>query len=387
MTALLILGGLVFLVLGAEWLVRGASRLATAAGISPLVVGLTVVAFGTSAPEMSVSVMASLQGQADLALGNVVGSNVLNVLLILGLSATIVPLAVQWQLVRLDVPLMVGASVLVYLMALDLVISRLDAALLAVGLVGYIALQVVQGRKEGAAAVAARSGMRVEGVTDSVEAQDGGAPGSGAAGVSGPDGRRPPRASWPWDLILTLIGLALLVLGSRWFVAGAVTLARSLGMSELVIGLTLVALGTSLPEVATSVMASIKGERDLAVGNVVGSNIFNLLGVLGIAGIASPQGLFVSPAILGFDLPVMIAAAVACVPVFFTGLAIARWEGIVFLVYYVAYTAYIVLAAAQHAAAPLFGLVMLQFVLPLTVVTLGVVTFRGTRRRRRPRGA
>ena len=385
MTALLILGGLVVLGLGADWLVRGASRLATAAGISQLVVGLTVVAFGTSEPEMSVSVLSALQGQTDVALGNVVGSNILNVLLILGLSATIVPLAVQRQLVRLDVPLMVGASVLVYLMALDLRISRLDAALLAVCLVGYIALQVVQGRKEGAAAVAARSDMKVEGVTDSVEPARAGTAGEGAGAIPGGVAVRPRRTSWPRDLVLTLIGLALLVLGSRWFVAGAVTVARSLGMSDLVIGLTLVALGTSLPEVATSVMASIKGERDLAVGNVVGSNLFNLLGVLGIAGVVSPQGIPVSPAILGFDLPVMTAVAVACLPVFFTGLAIARWEGILFLAYYVAYTAYIVLAAAEHQAAPLFGLVMLEFVIPLTVVTLGVVTFRGIRRRRRPR--
>lgn len=366
MTALLIVGGLAVLTLGADWLVRGASRLAAAAGISPLVVGLTVVAFGTSAPELSVSVVSSLQGQTDVALGNVVGSNVLNVLLILGLSAAITPLAVQRQLVRLDLPVLIGVSALVYVMALDLSISRMECAALAAGLAAYLALQVVYGRKEGAAAVAARSGRAPDLEGD-----------IGQGSTSPASGRR-----WGWNLFLTAVGLAFLVMGSRWFVAGAVTLARSFGMSELVIGLTLVALGTSLPEVATSVMAAIKGERDLAVGNVVGSNIFNLLGVLGIAGVLSPAGLPVSAGILGFDLPVMVAVAVACLPVFFTGLSIARWEGVLFLAYYVAYTAYIVLAAAQHAAAPLFGLVMLEFVIPLTVVTLGVVAMRGVGRRR-----
>lgn len=361
MTALLIVGGLVLLGLGAEWLVRGASRLATAAGISPLVVGLTVVAFGTSAPEMSVSVASALKGQTDLALGNVVGSNVLNILLILGLSATIVPLAVQRQLVRLDVPVMIGVSVLVYLMALDLRISRLECAMLAAGLIGYIALQVIQGRKE--------SDLPATPEPDPAATDP-----------------RTARGSWPRDLLLTLVGLGLLVLGSQGFVAGAVTLARALGMSELVIGLTLVALGTSLPEVATSVTASIRGQRDLAVGNVVGSNIFNVLGVLGIAGVVSPHGLPVSPAILGFDLPVMIAVALACLPVFFTGLTIARWEGLLFLAYYVAYTAYVVLAASHHQAAPLFGLVMMEFVIPLTLVTVGVVLFRGIRRRHRTGG-
>lgn len=381
MTALLIIGGLVVLGLGADWLVRGASRLATAAGISPLVVGLTVVAFGTSAPELSVSVVSALQGQTDVALGNVVGSNVLNVLFILGLSATITPLAVQRQLVRLDVPLMIGASALVYLMALDLHISRLDAALLAAGLLGYLGLQVVQGRKEGAAAAAARS------ATPLPEDEEGDEPATAAGEAHGDAEARRPRRRWLRNGLLTLAGLALLVVGSRWFVTGAVTLARSFGLSELVIGLTLVALGTSLPEVATSVMAALKGERDLAVGNVVGSNLFNLLGVLGVAGVVAPDGLPVSSAIVGFDLPVMIAVAVACLPVFFSGLTIARWEGVLFLGYYVAYTAFIVLAASQHQAAPLFGLVMLEFVIPLTVITLGVVMLRGVRKGRRREGS
>lgn len=362
MTLFLLVAGLVILVLGADWLVKGASGLASAAGVPPLVIGLTVVAFGTSAPELSVSVASAVQGKMDLALGNVVGSNILNVLFILGVSAIITPLVVQRQLVRLDVPLMIGSSVLLYLLTLDGLLGRVESAFLLAALIAYTALQIVQGRREGGASPATEGATRPD-----------------AASASQPGG---PPASRPWyeDVGLVLVGLALLVLGSRWFVGSAVELARALGMSELLIGLTLVALGTSLPELATSVMASIKGERDLAVGNVVGSNIFNILGVLGMSGLVASGGIPVSAGALGFDLPVMIAVAVACLPVFFSGHVIARWEGWLFLAYYAAYTAYIGLAATEHEAAPLFGAVMLQFVVPITVLTLALIVVRSFRR-------
>lgn len=356
MAAILFVAGLVLLVAGAESLVRGASKLAAGLGISPLVIGLTVVAFGTSAPEMAVSTMAGLSGQADIALGNVVGSNIFNVLFILGLSAMITPLAVSQQLIRLDVPLMVVVSALVWCLGWDGVIGRWEAAGLFCGLVGYTVFLIRQSRKESAA-------IRAE-----YTQEFSGAECSASAG----------RLR---QIAYIAAGLAMLVLGSKWLVDGAVTAARLFGISELIIGLTVVAAGTSLPEVATSVVASIRGERDIAVGNVVGSNIFNTLGVLGVSGALSPHGIRVSPAAMSFDIPVMIAVAAACLPVFFCGNRISRWEGILFFGYYIAYTLYLILAAAQHAALPMFGAVMMRFIIPLTAVTFAVLAWRSVKRR------
>ncbi len=172
-------------------------------------------------------------------------------------------------------------------------------------------------------------------------------------------------------------GLGLLVLGSRWFVEGAVAFSAYLGVSEQVIGLTVIAAGTSLPEVVTSLIAALRGERDIAVGNVIGSNVFNLLGVLGLTGLLAPTGIALSPAMIGFDLPVMIAVALACLPICFTGGRISRWEGGVFFGYYLAYTLYLVLAATRHDALPGFGMVMLTFVLPITALTLALLALRG----------
>jgi cation:H+ antiporter len=174
---------------------------------------------------------------------------------------------------------------------------------------------------------------------------------------------------------LVVAGLVLLVLGARWLVDAAITMARSMGVSELVIGLTIVAAGTSMPEVATSVLAAFRGERDIAVGNVVGSNLFNVLAVLGLSGVAG-DGIDVAPAVLSFDLPVALAVAVACLPITFSGHLIARWEGVLFLAYYVAYTAYVILAASAHDALPAFSAAMAWFVLPLTAVTVLVVAWR-----------
>ncbi len=340
----LFLGGLVALVVGAEVLVRGASRLAISVGISPLVVGLTVVAFGTSAPEVAVSVQAVLDNKTDIAIGNVVGSNIFNVLFILGLSALIVPLIVNVQLIKQEVPIMIGASVLLIALVLDGNLSRLDAAILFGLLIAYTSFLVIQSRRETKAA------------------QD-----EFAEAI-------PAMKSWEnsrlVQLLMIVAGLALLVLGSNWLVEGAVTVAKMLGVSDLVIGLTIVAAGTSLPEVATSITAAIKGERDIAVGNVVGSNTFNILGCLGLSGMVSGAPLIVAPALLSFDLWVMLAVALACLPVFLSGREIARWEGTVFLLYYFAYTAYLIMASQQHDALPVFSQAMLMFVVPLTVITL-----------------
>ncbi len=346
--------GLLLLVAGAELLVRGASRLAARLGISPLVIGLTVVAFGTSTPELAVTVQAGLAGQADIAVGNIVGSNIFNVLFILGLAALIVPLVVSQQLVRLEVPLMIGVSVLFLVMALDGRISGFDGMLLFAGIVAYTVFTVRQSRKESAA-------VRAE------YAQEYG------------DGQSAGRGRLPLQIALIVAGLVLLVLGAHWLVGGAVVIARHFGVSELIIGLTIVAAGTSLPEVATSIVAALRGERDIAVGNVVGSNIFNILAIAGIASMVTPGGLEVAPALIRFDIPVMIAVALACLPIFASGHLIARWEGALFLGYYAAYVLYLILAATQHAALPSLSVAMLGFVLPLTAVTLIVLLARARR--------
>ena len=353
MQLMMFAGGLLALIAGANLLVRGASRLALSFGISPLVVGLTVVAFGTSAPEMAVSVGAVLDGRVDLAIGNVVGSNVFNVLFILGASALIAPLVVNIQLIRQEVPIMIGASVLLLLLGLDGRISWLDGALLLGLLLVYTGFLVVQSRRE-----------------------------TQAAQNEYTESFGPARAA-TWDrsplvqIGLVVAGLGALVLGSQWLVEAAVTFAKALGVSDLVIGLTIVAAGTSLPEVATSITAAIKGERDIAVGNVVGSNTFNILGCLGLSGLAAGgDGLTMAPSLLAFDIWVMLAVALACVPVFLTGREIARWEGAVFVLYYTAYVAYLILAAQQHDALRTYTLAMTGFVLPLTVITLVAVLLR-----------
>ncbi len=346
--------GLIALVAGAELLVRGASRLALSFGISPLVVGLTVVAFGTSAPEMAVSVQSAWSGQVDIALGNVVGSNIFNVLVILGLSALITPLVVHQQVIRQEVPVMIGVSLLLWALALDGGIGRGEGLLLAGLVVAYTILLIRQSRRETAAAQA-----EVE--AEYAEAFDGARPGW--------------RDHWGAQVLLILAGLALLLLGSRWLVEAAVEFARYLGVSELVIGLTIVAAGTSLPEVATSVMAAIRGERDIAVGNVVGSNIFNILSVLGFSAVVAPSELAVAPALLAVDLPVMVAVAVACLPVFFTGARVARWEGLLFLLLYAAYSGYLVLRAGGYAALDEFSAAML-LTLPLVGLTLAILAWR-----------
>jgi cation:H+ antiporter len=347
--------GLVVLTAGAEALIRGASRLAAAAKISPLVIGLTVVAFGTSAPEMAVSIKSAWTGQADIALGNVIGSNVFNVLFILGLSALITPLVVSVQLIRIDVPIMIGASLLLVALAWDGRVTPTDGAVLFACLITYTLLAIVLGRRDAKKKEAAEFNAEY--------------------GKPEPTG----GGRLALDAGLVLVGLAALVLGANWFVDAAVTMARSFGVSELVIGLTIVAAGTSLPEVATSVMASIKGERDIAVGNVVGSNIFNIFGVLGLSAAVSPTGVAVATAASQFDLPVMTAVAVACLPIFLTGHTIARWEGFVFLGYYVVYTVYLVLSATGDAALPTFRGAMIYYVMPLTVLTVLVSLTRSLR--------
>lgn len=332
MAYVLLLVGLLLLAAGAEALVRGASGLAGRLGVSSLVVGLTVVAMGTSTPELVVSLGASLSGRADLAVGNVVGSNILNVLLVLGVCSMIVPLSVSSRLVRLDVPVLLAVSAVVWWLGRDGVLGRLDGALLVLGLVAYTLVLLLLARRE-------RSTRS-----------------SSAASPAR------PRALVP-SILLVLAGLGLLVLGARWLVDGASAVARDLGVGELAIGLTVVAAGTSAPEIATSVVASVRGERDLAVGNVVGSNLFNLLGVLGTCAVVNRSGVPLADVALRFDVPVMVATAFLCLPVFLSGGRITRGEGLLFLLGLVAYEAVVLLHgggslpdSALDVAAPLFFL-------------------------------
>lgn len=347
--------GLVLLVAGAELLVRGASDVANRMGISALIVGLTIVAYGTSSPEMAVSIQSGLEGNADIALGNVVGSNIFNVLAILGIAALISPMMVANQLIRLDVPIMIGVSVLTLMFGVDGRISRVDGIILFILAILYTGFQIYEGRRQAKAS---------------------------AEDAEGNPQQRLSAKVLMINIALILAGLVLLVLGSDFLIDSSISIAKVIGVSDLVIGLTIVAAGTSLPELASSVVASIKGEQDIAVGNVVGSNIFNILAVLGLSAVVSANGINVSAAAVRTDIPVMIAVAVACLPIFSSGQSISRWEGVLFLFYYVAYTLYLILQSTNHEQLPMFNQVMLFFVIPLTIVTIAVSYYRSHRKSR-----
>ncbi|WP_147017982.1 calcium/sodium antiporter, partial [Kocuria turfanensis] len=279
--------------------------------------------------------------------------NIVNVLLILGLSALVIPLVVKQRLVRFDLPLMVALSVGLLLVSLDGLVSAVDGLVLFSAVVVHGVLTVVLGRRE------AKSPVRPVGSAGS----------SPAADVAGED-EEPPATSAGRSVLLVVLGVALLVGGATLLVEGAVNIATTLGVSSLVVGLTVVAVGTALPELATAIIAVRRGERDLAVGNVVGSNIFNIGVVLGLPALISLEGIPVASAAVAFDMPVMLAAALALLPVAFTGFAVARWEGALFVALYLAYTGYVVLAATEHDALEGFTATMAWFVLPLIAVTL-----------------
>ncbi|MCI0435413.1 MAG: calcium/sodium antiporter [Gemmatimonadetes bacterium] len=357
---LLFATGLAFLIGGAELLVRGASRLAARFGVSSLIIGLTIVAFGTGSPELAVAARAAIAGQSDIAVGNVVGSNIFNTLFILGVSALIVPLIVHDQLVRMDVPIMILASGVLFFLCMDLRIGHVEGALMVVSIIAYTGLLIRLGRKQSAESAHQRE-----------------------LNAHAP---APPVPHWAIHLLTVGIGLTLLVLGAHWLVQSATAIAQGFGVSELVIGLTVIAAGTSLPEVATSIVAGIRGERDIAVGNVVGSNVYNILAVLGTAGLLAPGGLTVAPAVYRFDLPLMVVVSIACLPIFMAHGKLSRWEGAIFVIYWCAYTAYLVLRAAEHDALTRFGHVMTLYVIPLTLITLGVTGAHALRRRLRGSG-
>ncbi|ARA94824.1 sodium:calcium antiporter [Rhodothermaceae bacterium RA] len=309
---LFLLGGFALLYVGAEALVRGGAALALRLGLSPLVVGLTVVAFGTSSPELVVSLKAALDGTSGLALGNVVGSNVANIALILGTSALIRPVAIQSQLIRLDVPIVIGSSLLLVGLLADGVLGRGEGALLTAGIVAYVGFSIRQARRESPVVQAEFAGE-----------------------IARPDG-----SAWR-DGAMVVIGLGLLVLGGQVFVSGAVDLARLLGVSDAVIGLTIVAVGTSLPELATSVVAAFRDEGDIAVGNVIGSNIFNVLGIIGPVAVVAPVQ---AGGVAAVDLWAMVGVAVLLLPLMRTGFRLVRWEGALLLLLYAGFVARLALS-------------------------------------------
>lgn len=341
----LLLLGLAVLVVGAEFFVRGAASLATRLGISALIVGLTVVAFGTSAPELAVSLSAVAKDAPDLAVGNVVGSNIFNVLFILGLAGVIKPLIVDQKLIRVDVPIMIVAAGALWLMSLDGILNRVDGALLFAGILAYSGLAVATAKRESAK-------IRAEYEQSNEQV----------------------KVTSVWlTVVFLVVGMVGIILGARWLVQSATGIASALGVSDLIVGLTVVAAGTSLPEVATSVVAALRGHRDIAVGNVVGSNIFNVLCILGACGLLAPNGVPVSDAVLGFDLPVMMAVSVACLPIFIAGRGITRWQASLLFAGYLAYTCYLIFNHTGHDQLASVSAVTLWFVLPLAGIGIAGV--------------
>ncbi|WP_072430850.1 MULTISPECIES: calcium/sodium antiporter [unclassified Pseudomonas] len=345
-------GGLLLLITGAELLVRAAVGLAARLQVRPLIIGLTVVAFGSSAPQMAVSLQATLAQNADIAVGSVIGSGIFNILVTLGLSALIIPLRVSRQLVRLDIPLMIGASLLVFVLAWNETLTQLDGVLLLAALAIYLGLLLRQSRHSGR-------------------------PHAVAVDVT--------PASWFKSLSMIVLGLAMLIFAGHLLLGAAVEVATDLGLSERIIGLTIVAVSTSLPELATSLIAALRGQRDIAVGNVIGSNLFNLLGVLGVTALVAPSPLSVSPNALDFDLPVMLGVAVLCLPVFYSGYRVTRAEGLLFLGLYLAYGLHVVSFTTGMPLAGQLERLMLFHVLPALLAFLLYTSVRAWRRQHHKR--
>lgn len=302
--------GLVALFIGAEGLIRGSSALALKIGITPLVVGLTVVAFGTSTPELVVSLKAALIGNSSISLGNIVGSNIANIALILGISAIIRPLDVHANIIRREIPIMIGVSLLLILLLLDGELGFIDGLIFVVGIITYTLVNVVMARKEKNAEV-------------EKEFKEGLKTGLGV----------------PVSIIMIAGGLGLMILGANLFVNSSIAVAKAIGVSDAIIGLTIVAVGTSLPELITSVVAAYKNESDIAIGNVVGSNIFNILGILGITALIISVS---SSGINYVDFGVMLFAALILLPLSKTGFRITRLEGLILVLGYSAYIYYLI---------------------------------------------
>lgn len=349
----LLAAGFVILLLGAELLVRGASNIALMLGISPLIVGLTVVAFGTSSPEGAVSLFSAVSDQSGIAIGNIVGSNLMNILIVIGLSAAITPFTVSLQIIKLEIPLMITASAVFYLMAIDGVIDTLDGIVLFAAILVYTFWAIRKSRHEKHKNV---ENIYVEEYADSE--------------------RKKASHSFFKHGMMVVIGIGCLVSAAQMLVKGGSDIAAVLGVSDLLIGLTIVALGTSLPELATSIVAGFKKKHDIAVGNIIGSNLFNLLAVAGLSGFLVPGGMEVSRQAVVIDIPVMVVVSAACLPIFLTGHKVSRWEGFLFLGFYGVYLTYLILTAKAVPETPIFRSVVLVVIIPLTILTIALSVYR-----------
>lgn len=319
--ALLILVGLALLVGGAELVVRGATRLAVLLGVQPLIVGITIVAIGTSAPELAVGITAALQGNGGMAVGNIAGTNVLNILFILGLSALMKPLLLESQIIKLELPVTIMAALLMIALSWDGALSRVDGAILCSAGALYTMILIRKSRKE---LPAVREEFQK--VFD----------------ADVPQRVQRLANSRPGYFVLLCLGLAVSVVGAKWLVAGAVLFARSFGFSDAMIGLTIIAVGTSAPELVTTIISTLRGNRDVAVGNLLGSSIYNVLLILGLTCLAAPVALPVDRDLLLIDIPLMVCVALACIPVFLSGRRISRLEGGLGVIIYLGYMAWLI---------------------------------------------
>lgn len=354
MIAITFIAGLAALIGGAELFLKGVDHFGIKWRVSPLIMGLTVVAFATGAPELAVSIQAATSGNTDLVLGNIIGSNIANILLILGISAMIKPLAVKLRVVQIDVPIVIAASVLLFIIAFDGELTKLDGVWLLLGLVAYSIFTFFQIKKE-----------RRENVheTDMEEEES------------------KLLTGWKFyakNIGFLIIGMGLIIQGSDWMVQSAVEIATILGLSELVIGLTIVSIGTSLPEVATSIATIRKGNADMAVANVMGSNLYNILLTLGLTVVIAPNILTVSPAALALNLPFMVAVSIACIPIFIAGFDITKLDGFIFLFYYGSYLTYLILEAFGSPFMPTIQMSFLYAIIPATIIYMigRVIYFR-----------
>jgi cation:H+ antiporter len=305
-----VLASLVLLYFGASWLVKGSSALALKAGVSPLVAGLTVVAFGTSSPELVVSVNAAISGHGNIAIGNVVGSNLFNICIILGISALVAPLKFKMQLLKIDIPVLIITTIGFMLLFADRQISRFEGFILISGIVLYTIISIILARREKNTEVLAEFDKSVI----------------------------DQKIKWYWSAGLILLGLGVLIAGSELLVKGAVVIARSLGVGETIISLTIIAAGTSMPELASSIVATIKKEYDIAIGNIIGSNIFNILGIIGISSVINPLS---AMAISNIDLYVMLGVTLLLLPFFRSSYTLKRDEGIFMIGMYLIYMYYL----------------------------------------------
>ncbi len=323
----LFLAGLGLLIVGAEMVVRGASKLALSLGVKPLILGITVVAIGSSAPELAIGLTSAMQGSDDLAVSNIAGTNIMNLLFILGMSAAIIPIALHSQILKLELPVIVLAALAMVLLSLDGTLSALDGALLVIGAAVYTIVLIRKSRQEPKEVVDEYEDMYGE--RDEKDQHD--------------ENKVRDRII---NSLLLVGGLAVTIFGANLLVEGAVGMARAFGITETVIGLTIVAIGTSAPELATTIIGTIRNDRDVAVGNLLGSSIYNILVILGITAIVAPGGLTVSREVLLIDISLMTLVALICIPIFITGKKITRLEGILFAAAYVVYLASIVIFRA-----------------------------------------